>query len=210
MKGAQAGFMSYWRAEGLADDRLGAYGRSLALHGLPLTEARMETNANGDTVLTQWFERGRMEWHPNNPANFRVLLGLLGTEVRGSTTPTSRPLRYFWPKQVPRGFEIKRGQSFADDTRFELHVAEPNDGQFRATIQGGVGSELPRRHPGTRTVTVRGQQGTAFTTGAGYAIFWIEDERPYAITGNLGLDAALNLAEQLEPLSLSAWNQRLK
>jgi hypothetical protein len=45
----------------------------------------METNASGDTVLTQWFERARMEWHPTNPPGFRVLLGLLGTESRPST-----------------------------------------------------------------------------------------------------------------------------
>jgi TolB protein len=33
-------------------------------------------------VLTQWFERARFEWHPNNPAEFKVLLGRLGDEVR--------------------------------------------------------------------------------------------------------------------------------
>jgi hypothetical protein len=42
----------------------------------------METNSNGDPVLTQWFERGRFEWYPNNPQGFRVLLGLLGNEMR--------------------------------------------------------------------------------------------------------------------------------
>src|SRR4028119_1801651 len=42
--GAQAGFLSYWRTNGLADPRLGAYDTSLALYGLPLTEARIETN----------------------------------------------------------------------------------------------------------------------------------------------------------------------
>jgi hypothetical protein len=83
---AQAGFMSYWRYTQLGDLRLDPYGRSLALHGLPLTEARMETNASGDRVLTQWFERTRMEWHPNNPPGFRVLLGLLGSELRGGTS----------------------------------------------------------------------------------------------------------------------------
>ncbi|HZG67583.1 MAG TPA: hypothetical protein VEZ12_12620, partial [Herpetosiphonaceae bacterium] len=60
---------------------------SLALSGLPLTEARMETNAAGDTVLTQWFERARLEWHPNNPDPYKVLLGLLGVELRGHVPP---------------------------------------------------------------------------------------------------------------------------
>lgn len=77
-----AGFAAYWQSHGLQDPRLDAYGRSLALFGLPLTEARMEKNASGDTVLTQWFERARFEWHPDKPAKFRVLLGLLGSEIR--------------------------------------------------------------------------------------------------------------------------------
>ncbi len=81
------GFMAYWQSHGLKDPRLDAYGRSLALFGLPLTEPRMETNANGDTVLTQWFERARFEWHPTQPESSKVLLGLLGRE---QLTPPER------------------------------------------------------------------------------------------------------------------------
>ena len=44
----------------------------------------METNSSGDTVLTQWFERAGFEWHPGQPEQYRVLLGLLGNEVRSS------------------------------------------------------------------------------------------------------------------------------
>ncbi|HSH82544.1 MAG TPA: glutaminyl-peptide cyclotransferase, partial [Herpetosiphonaceae bacterium] len=94
--GAQTGFLTYWRTHGLQDPRLDAYGRSLALFGLPLSRPRMETNANGDTVLTQWFERARFEYHPNTPdpgaPGTKVLLGLLGTEVRaGTATPPPPP-----------------------------------------------------------------------------------------------------------------------
>ncbi len=42
----------------------------------------MERNASGALVLTQWFERARFEYHPDNPAAYRVLLGRLGAEVR--------------------------------------------------------------------------------------------------------------------------------
>ena len=56
---------------------------SLALWGLPLTEPAMETNQAGDTVLTQWFERARFEYHPDRPPEYRVLLGLLGREFWG-------------------------------------------------------------------------------------------------------------------------------
>jgi hypothetical protein len=105
--GAQAGFMNYWLTEQLQDPRLDAYGRSLGLLGLPISRPRMETNASGDTVLTQWFERARLEWHPANPPGFRVLLGLLGTESRPPVAqPTSSLTTYTskdgtWTVQYP-------------------------------------------------------------------------------------------------------------
>ena len=86
-----AGFKHYWESHGLQDPRLNAYQRSLALFGLPLTAPRMETNASGDTVLTQWFERARFEWHSGNPAPYRVLLGLLGHEARVPLVRTQNP-----------------------------------------------------------------------------------------------------------------------
>lgn len=70
-------FLSYWRAHGLRDGQRSAEERSLALFGLPLTEPQIETNAAGDTVLTQWFERARFEDHGAQG----VLLGLLGSET---------------------------------------------------------------------------------------------------------------------------------
>ncbi len=76
-----AGFKTYWQAHGVQDRRLSPYGRSLALFGLPLTPAFSTMNEQGDRVLTQWFERARFEWHPNQPDAFRVLLGLLGIEL---------------------------------------------------------------------------------------------------------------------------------
>lgn len=85
-------FLSYWRGNGLRDLQLDAYGRSLALFGLPLSEPAQETNESGQTVLTQWFERARLEYHPANPPQYQLLQGLLGNETAvpgGSTTPES-------------------------------------------------------------------------------------------------------------------------
>ena len=79
--------LDYYRAHGLESDGKPGFApaESLALFGLPLTQARMETNSSGDHVLTQWFERARFELHPRNPAGGRprgeVLLGRLGAEV---------------------------------------------------------------------------------------------------------------------------------
>jgi hypothetical protein len=60
---------------------LSADQRSLMRFGLPLTEAKTETNPDGATVTTQWFERARLELHGTT-----VLLGRLGAE-RGVTVP---------------------------------------------------------------------------------------------------------------------------
>ncbi len=76
------GFAAYWSSHGLLDPALSEFAQSLALFGLPLSEPTVETNQAGDTVVTQWFERARFEFHPNNPPESRVLLGLLGNEIR--------------------------------------------------------------------------------------------------------------------------------
>lgn len=81
-------FRSYWRRYGLDLGMRGvARAESIALFGLPISEPMMETNADGATVLTQWFERARFEYHPNNPPQYRVLLGLLGKELYGPYRP---------------------------------------------------------------------------------------------------------------------------
>lgn len=80
-------FKRYWEQHGLLDPALNGFQRSLALFGAPLSEVTVETNAAGDTVFTQWFERARFEYHPDKPQEFQVLLGLLGSETRTTTSP---------------------------------------------------------------------------------------------------------------------------
>ena len=83
---ANGKFWNYWASNGLQAPELSAFARSLALFGLPLSDPMMETNASGDTVLTQWFERARFEDHGGKG----VLLGLLGNETRGPSAPAER------------------------------------------------------------------------------------------------------------------------
>lgn len=85
------GFKNYWETHGLLDPKLNPFGRSLALFGLPLSEATMEMNASGAMVLTQWFERARFEFHPGNPSATKVLLGLLGVETQATLPPPGGP-----------------------------------------------------------------------------------------------------------------------
>ena len=96
-------FLRYWRAHGLDFGTPGiTYAESLALFGLPLTAPRYETNSSGDTVLTQWFERARFEWHPNNPPAYQVLPGRLGAELHGEAA-TPQPLAFKVPDAVLQG-----------------------------------------------------------------------------------------------------------
>ena len=64
-------FLDYWQQNG-----------GLAVFGYPITNAEAQENANGETYLTQWFERNRFELHPENAPPNNVLLGLLGNEIR--------------------------------------------------------------------------------------------------------------------------------
>lgn len=48
--------------------------------GLPISEQRQEF-IEGQLLTVQWFERQRLEIHPENPAPFDVMIGRLGAEV---------------------------------------------------------------------------------------------------------------------------------
>ncbi len=76
-------FVAYYRSHGLDLGQNGvSAAESLALFGFPISEPRMETNSSGDRVVTQYFERARLEVHPDKPAEHRILQGRVGDEVR--------------------------------------------------------------------------------------------------------------------------------
>jgi hypothetical protein len=64
-------FLDYWKKNG-----------GLPVFGLPKSEAFNEKNAaDGKSYLVQYFERNRLEYHPElKGTRFEMLLGLLGTE----------------------------------------------------------------------------------------------------------------------------------
>ena len=58
----------------------------LDIFGLPLTEPITQSNG----IVIQYFERARLEWHPElHGTPYEVLLGLLAVELGHTTTPTS-------------------------------------------------------------------------------------------------------------------------
>ncbi len=82
-----ARFWPFWSAHGLEfDGRRGTgFAESLALLGMPISEAAVETSpTDGRPYLTQWFERARFEYHPEQPRPAdQVQLGLLQRELQG-------------------------------------------------------------------------------------------------------------------------------
>jgi hypothetical protein len=73
LRNSPAPFRNFWLNNG-----------GLAVFGRPLSEQFQEVNSqDGQTYWVQYFERQRMEWHPNEPnPQYRILLGLLGNEYR--------------------------------------------------------------------------------------------------------------------------------
>jgi murein DD-endopeptidase MepM/ murein hydrolase activator NlpD len=117
-------FLTYWQRHGLDLGDSGASAReSLALFGLPLTDAHAEMASNGASLITQWFERARFEFHPDNPEPYNVLLGRLGAEIDGEPAGLPRP-----SVQVTTGTTVAQG-----------HMLEVT-AQFSQTVTGMLGS----------------------------------------------------------------------
>ena len=60
-----------------------------------------------------------------------------------------------------------------------------------------------------RDVSVRGQRGTLFRSGAGYAVLWAEDGQPYAVLGRTEQEV-LEIAEGLVAIDRATWQQRIR
>jgi hypothetical protein len=77
-------FLDTWRAHGLEVDGNAGYSikDNLALFGYPVSEPMTEVLSDGQEYTVQYFERVRMEHHPENDAPYEMLFGLLGNEVK--------------------------------------------------------------------------------------------------------------------------------
>jgi hypothetical protein len=67
---------------------------------MPLSSAYIDQDESGSRQVVQWFERARFEWHPLNPDEFTVLLGLLAVEVRGEARASMNVHRVTTPESV--------------------------------------------------------------------------------------------------------------
>ena len=88
-KTVQGRFLTYWDAHG-----------GLELNGFPLSDAFMETlEAGKPPYLVQYFERTRLEYHPENAAPNDVLLGQFGRTIHpADPAVAARPGARFFPE----------------------------------------------------------------------------------------------------------------
>jgi hypothetical protein len=96
LRNGPAPFRNYWLNNG-----------GLEVFGYPLSEQFQEVNSqDGQTYWVQYFERQRMEWHPNEPnPQYQILLGLLGNEYRDQYQQDNRQFSYRSPDNaMPRQF----------------------------------------------------------------------------------------------------------
>jgi hypothetical protein len=83
----QGRFLDYWNAHG-----------GLAINGYPLSGERMEKLEDNNTYLVQWFERVRLEHHPEHAGTpSEVLLGQFGRAIHPADPPVgAQPgMQYF-------------------------------------------------------------------------------------------------------------------
>ena len=71
-------FLDYWRAHG-----------GLAINGFPVSDEMTQLLEDGKPYTVQYFERVRLEWHPENPEPYRVLLGQFGRARHPADPPVA-------------------------------------------------------------------------------------------------------------------------
>jgi polysaccharide biosynthesis protein PslG len=88
LRDGPAPFRTFWLRNG-----------GLEVFGRPLSEQFQEVNkADGKTYWVQYFERQRMEWHPEiADPNYRILLGLLGNEYSAQFHSNNRAFNFRSP-----------------------------------------------------------------------------------------------------------------
>jgi len=94
----QGRFLEYWEANGALD-----------LNGYPLTDERLEVLEDGREYLVQYFERTRLEYHPENSPPNDVLLGQFGRRIRAADPPAEQIVGAF--------YFFETGHNLSDITR---------------------------------------------------------------------------------------------
>ena len=113
----------------------------LAVLGRPLSEQFEEQNADtGRKHWVQYFERQRLEWHPENadPA-FQIQLGRLGDEYRAAHAASLDPAAFTWrngpePEAEPFAYGVNASLYYTDSARAARVAAEAGFGWIRQQV----------------------------------------------------------------------------
>jgi hypothetical protein len=73
-------FLAYWESHG-----------GLAINGFPISNEFDQVLEDGNTYTVQYFERVRLEYHPEHAAPNNVLLGQFGRRIHGGADPPLPP-----------------------------------------------------------------------------------------------------------------------
>ena len=138
--------LATWQAGGLNLDGDPSINdnESLALFGLPLSDATPERASDGTFYTVQWFERARFELHPENPSPFNVLLGLLGRELAPTAAAPPPPTQASTPARLvidSIGLDY-RTVAVGMNNRGELVVPDHDVGWYSASAAPGQGDNV--------------------------------------------------------------------
>lgn len=118
-------FLAAWQANGLEMDGQDgtSVAESLALYGLPLSEAHPEILSDGRSYTVQWFERARFEHHPEHAPPYDVLFGLLADELQQENGPLTADSPLFSPPRATAeqvaAYIVHRGTTY---TPYDVQV----------------------------------------------------------------------------------------
>lgn len=171
-------FWNYWSSHGLDLGDAGiSFRESLMLFGYPLSEPMVELNLDGDTVLTQWFERAVFEYHPDNPADSQVLLRRVGAELLEPPVAS---------KVIATGLTNPRGLTVTSDGT--VYVAEAGTAGDKCTDigEGDDAVHVCAGATGAITKIANGEQ-SQFATGLPSVDFGEDATGPHdVVVGDMG------------------------
>jgi hypothetical protein len=151
------------------------------LLGYPITEDFADVSTDGKTYQQQYFERARLEYHPENAPPNDMQLGLLGTWStsgksfpRGTPPPGGSPTQFF--AQTGHGINLFRNwwgaqggiPVFGYPISDELREVSPTDGK-QYTVQYFERNRL-EYHPefkGTQDEVMLGLLGSEYLSRLG-------------------------------------------
>lgn len=158
----------------------------LPVFGLPITPQREET-IDGQTLQVQWFERNRLELHPENAPPYDVLLGRLGGDFVEQSGAVARE-------------EPREGCSYFEQTGFNVCGDILTYWQSNGLELDGQAGKTMQESLALFGFPLTGEFETTMADGSTHTVQWFErarfelhpqNEPPFnVLLGRLGVEVA--------------------